>query len=168
MWAKLHQEDRIKLIREGLKAGMSTSQIANWIGGTTRNSIIGYVHRHKLGSTGPSSLQKKSADQAPRKRKKQAPVVAEVGERPAPAARRDPVPPRLRLPVIKPAAALLAPMNRKVRLEDLKSGDCRYPLGDPFEADFGFCGGPRKGESPYCHHHHRCCYVPPELVRKAK
>jgi len=33
--------------------------------------------------------------------------------------------------------------------------DCKWPIGDPKAADFAFCGAPRDGEHPYCHHHRK-------------
>lgn len=35
----------------------------------------------------------------------------------------------------------------------LPDGACRWPLGDPSEPGFAFCGASRLGHSPYCRHH---------------
>jgi len=41
-----------------------------------------------------------------------------------------------------------------VGLTDLQYGSCRYPMGDPKEKGFGFCGCPRIEGSSYCPTHH--------------
>lgn len=46
----------------------------------------------------------------------------------------------------------------KVRLEDLESWSCRWPVGDPGEADFGFCGERRDADLPYCCAHRKLAY----------
>jgi hypothetical protein len=38
-------------------------------------------------------------------------------------------------------------------LAALPDNACRWPLGDPAEADFAFCGAPRFGRGPYCRCH---------------
>lgn len=35
----------------------------------------------------------------------------------------------------------------------LPDGACRWPVGDPSEPDFSFCGAPRLGRSSYCCDH---------------
>jgi GcrA cell cycle regulator len=37
----------------------------------------------------------------------------------------------------------------------LPEGACRWPLGDPAEPGFAFCGAPRLGRRPYCGSHCR-------------
>lgn len=36
---------------------------------------------------------------------------------------------------------------------------CVFPLGNPGEPGFGFCGEPTVGGRPYCAHHCRVAYV---------
>ena len=35
---------------------------------------------------------------------------------------------------------------------------CRWPIGDPDEAGFSFCGQSVEGQRPYCHGHSRLAY----------
>ena len=53
-----------------------------------------------------------------------------------------------------------------VALVDLKPSHCRFPVGDPHDAGFGFCGHP-KADGAYCFAHARLCYTAPELRRRA-
>lgn len=48
-----------------------------------------------------------------------------------------------------------------VALLDLEPHHCRWPIGNPCSADFGYCGETIRDESvPYCTHHCRIAYVP--------
>ena len=40
---------------------------------------------------------------------------------------------------------------------------CRWPIGDPGEPDFHFCGRKKFGSLPYCEHHVRMAYQPVQL-----
>ena len=43
----------------------------------------------------------------------------------------------------------------------LTSSTCRWPIGDPGEEDFRFCGAVAKEDGPYCEFHARLAYQPP-------
>lgn len=45
-------------------------------------------------------------------------------------------------------------------LLDLEAPDCKWPIGDPKKADFGFCGERRQPGRPYCAGHCRLAYMP--------
>ena len=47
-------EERIKMIVELAKTGMSRLEIANRIGGTTRSAVIGKLNRLGVGESGPA------------------------------------------------------------------------------------------------------------------
>jgi GcrA cell cycle regulator len=42
---------------------------------------------------------------------------------------------------------------------------CRWPIGDPSENEFHFCGRKPKNGSPYCEAHARKAYQPQQLRR---
>jgi GcrA cell cycle regulator len=46
----------------------------------------------------------------------------------------------------------------------LTAGACRWPLGDPRDRDFRFCGDPVV-EPPYCEHHRALAYLAPRPSR---
>lgn len=52
------------------------------------------------------------------------------------------------------AAALALPPMSGPLISDLAATQCRFPLGDPKAADFGFCGRLKAGDGPYCPTHH--------------
>lgn len=42
----------------------------------------------------------------------------------------------------------------------LETNDCRWPIGDPREADFHFCGAQQVPGRPYCELHWRMAFQP--------
>lgn len=43
-------------------------------------------------------------------------------------------------------------------IEDLTSSKCRWPIGDPQDENFAFCGNKSDGDSPYCEFHTQMAY----------
>ncbi len=50
-------------------------------------------------------------------------------------------------------------LTRKT-MADLQAKDCRWPLGDPREQGFHFCGAPQLAGRPYCELHWRMAFQP--------
>ena len=55
-------------------------------------------------------------------------------------------------------------MSKKVgklkTLETLEAHECRWPIGDPRQEGFHFCGAPKTLGRPYCAHHWEMSFVP--------
>jgi GcrA cell cycle regulator len=55
--------------------------------------------------------------------------------------------------------------RKKVRkpkaLLDLEQHDCRWPIGEPRQPDFHFCGERQAAGRPYCELHWRQAFQPP-------
>jgi len=49
---------------------------------------------------------------------------------------------------------------RPKKLLDLKTSDCRWPIGEPRQEDFHFCGKPRLADRPFCEPHWRMAFQP--------
>lgn len=64
-------------------------------------------------------------------------------------------PPRI---VAEPPPAPVEPFM--VKLMDLENGQCRFPIGDPRNSDFGFCGHATAGPLSYCRYHATLTYQP--------
>jgi GcrA cell cycle regulator len=140
MWT----EERVALLQRLWGQGYSASQIASQIEGVSRNAVIGKIHR--LGKQGGAS--------APRARRPFG--LAPVRRRPAAEVRRAPPPadwiahaPRRLALVEEPGLATCATLNADM---------CRWPIGDPDEAGFSFCGKTADGTRPYCQGHARLAY----------
>src|SRR5690606_40678326 len=142
-------------------------------GGVTRNAVIGKVHRLGLSNRGPGGAEEPKAEAAPKPApapraavEQPAPPPAEEQlPAPAPAARR--TPPAIRdatqprapgapTPEEEAARATLAQIEKiakRVGLLELTERVCKWPIGDPNDEDFAFCGLAAVPGQPYCPHH---------------
>lgn len=150
MWT----EERVAQLRKLWTEGLSASQIAKQLGGVTRNAVIGKVHRLGLaGRATPSRPAKRPVRAASRPR-----VIG-------------PSAPRLRTASLTPTvvAPQLAPLTfedgRTASVLTLNESMCKYPIGDPNDADFAFCGRGAAG-GPYCQDHARLAYQPSQAKKR--
>jgi GcrA cell cycle regulator len=173
-------EQRIDTLRKLWGQGQTASQIAAILGGITRNAVIGKAHR--LGLTGRPSPIKREAGASPQPRRRAAASAAPARRMPgagqpggvhgqqlphthglshgassapqqqarsqgpmAPTVRETPVAP----PAAKPAPRVSAHVGSKT---------CSWPMGDPKQPGFHFCGEPAEMGKPYCHQHCHLAY----------
>ena len=144
-------DDRIDTLKRCWKDGLSASQIAQRLGGVTRNAVIGKVHRIGLAGRGNSS--RKGTPTRPRASLPTFRTTAR--SHPQRSARRVPhsrapaktqQPPRL--PELGPAPP------SPVTVQSLTALVCRWPEGDPKTSAFHFCGRAKADPAiPYCDHH---------------
>lgn len=153
-WNDERKERLIKLYGEGLSASI----IADRLGGVTRNAVIGKCHR--LGLTGRAALVAKPKHNQNRKRPRSQPVkiapsktkVVRLGNT---AFRRLLEQDAQPLPVVE---ELEIPLAERKTVETLTASSCRWPIGDPQEPDFHFCGKNHVAGLPYCEFHARRAY----------
>jgi GcrA cell cycle regulator len=50
------------------------------------------------------------------------------------------------------------PHSGPITVEHLKEHHCRWPVGNPYEPDFHFCGA-AKEDGPYCDEHRALAYI---------
>jgi GcrA cell cycle regulator len=150
-------DERVELLRRLWVEGLSASQIAAEIGtGITRNAVIGKVHR--LGMSG----RIKSAPTAmPRARERTEPIAS-----PAPqttiVVQGNTVLAAVAAPELapRPIEKVVVPICQTVTMLELRETMCRWPLGDPSQPEFRFCGARSSGGLPYCESHRRLAYQP--------
>jgi GcrA cell cycle regulator len=143
--------ERIEQLRLLWHDGLSASQIAAVLGGITRNAVIGKAHR--LGLTGRPS-----------------PIKAGTAGSSRPRSRR----PRVERPSLQKPAVMAPPVRRieaasAAPIEDVPGASiltltdriCKWPIGDPRDADFHFCGRASSEGLPYCSEHARRAYQAP-------
>jgi GcrA cell cycle regulator len=140
-------DERVDLLKKLWADGLSCSQIAGRLGGFTRNAVIGKVHR--LGLSGRATTERKPRvriatprkPRAPRPRCATHPLLGEELDQPL------------------AIAAITAPDMRPCGLLELDSGRCHFPIGDPGDPDFHFCGGGALPARPYCAFHWRLSHT---------
>lgn len=163
-------EERVETLKKLWADGLSASQIAKQLGGVTRNAVIGKVHRLGLsGRATPSRPTRRPAPPRPAAQRRAAsPRNASKPKPAAPPARAEarapaPAPARPVAP-IKPA---VLPSGEYATVMTLREGMCKWPIGDPSDPEFRFCGRPAKPGSAYCEAHAEMAYQP-QAKRKRK
>ena len=128
-------EEKVAKLKELWSKGHTASQIAEALGDTTRNAVIGKAHRLNLEARAPSKKSSQTSISVNRPvRRGSAPISRKA----------------------KFQSILLdknfEPENPK-SLEELTDQTCKWPIGHPNEEKFYFCGRKPEGEFPYCKLH---------------
>jgi GcrA cell cycle regulator len=136
-------EERIEALARMWREGLSASQVARQLGGVSRSAVIGKVHR--LGIAGRDAPSRPHALGGRPSTRIQA---SAGGQRRAPAA------PRPTRAVVPAAARAPFDVAATASIHTLSEHGCRWPIGEPDQAGFGFCGRSRTGSgSSYCAGH---------------
>lgn len=149
-------DERITELKRLWSEGFSASQIAERLGGITRNAVIGKAHRLHLASR-PSPIQRQIGERRQRSRPAVRPAAMRVA--PVEAVRAEPPP-----AVVAKAPAPPPPKNFRAGPIDYSSAltlsdrHCHWPIGHPNEPGFHFCGAPAASGRPYCHAHCQVAY----------
>lgn len=165
-WTKERDDQLIELWNS--KERPSAAAIANIIGGVTRNAVIGRICRLRArgreieSRDGPKHFR-------PRPRERSRPVInfgaapsrRSVMARGNQNARK----PRPDLPAYAYALPPPEPSSASnVKLVELSEHHCRWPIGDPRDPGFAFCGAHHTLGSSYCEYHkQKAWYLPRRL-----
>jgi len=164
--------DRENMLRDLWADGLPASQIAAKLGGVSRSSVIGKVHRlgltgRKLANRATAARERRKPTHHARPYKPSRSGVAAGGAFNTTFAHKAKSAPALELEE-EPIELLDIPFAQRKTLIELSEHTCRWPVGHPDLPDFFFCGGDVAGEQVYCAYHCRVAYVPIDRRRQQK
>jgi GcrA cell cycle regulator len=180
MWT----DEAIDTLRRLALEGRSASSIAAAIGAPSRNAVIGKANRIGVKLSGGNSSAPQAARTGAERPRRAIPRSeplsgGQVLPRRTPIPRSEPISvERALAPAIsrqreRKASWIFADAEvgemRRVAFLDIKEVNCcRWPLGDPTEEDFAYCGlETAKGRS-YCAGHCRMAYRPPKAPARER
>ena len=137
--------ERIEHLKKLWEAGHTASNIATELGGITRNAVIGKAHR--LGLSGRMKSKSKVSSVSIVRRKK--------------------MPANRNSKIIELTTSVSEPMN-PISFAGIKDGLCRWPLGEPEDLGFKFCGRNSSDGMVYCDEHHSLAYQPLSQTRQKR
>ncbi|MEO1642192.1 MAG: GcrA family cell cycle regulator [Pseudomonadota bacterium] len=159
-------EDRVDVLKKLWAEGHSASQIAKELGGVTRNAVIGKVHRLGLSGRATPSRPVKRPPRLARPKPRLQPdgsvtlpkTISKTDEKAVKTAETA-------------ARVALAPQpladGEAATILTLRSNMCKWPIGDPADPNFAFCG--RKATcGPYCAEHAQIAFQPSKKREKRK
>ena len=142
MWTK----EKVDLASELFRKGTPASKIAEELGaGMTRNAVIGKLNRLGITADRTRAQKVRPAPQRPLRSVSAGVITYKMPKVKA----RKVEPPKVKTGLPKQIEPL------RVKLVDLRDHHCRFPLGNPGDPAFRFCGLDREGKSSYCEHHRR-------------
>ena len=127
-------DEKVEKLKELWSKGFTASQIAEKLGDTTRNAVIGKSHRLNLEARAPSK-QSSSIKQENKSPKRVSQTMSRKSK----------------------FQSILLDKNfepeKPTSLENLNETTCKWPIGHPDEESFYFCGRSPEGDFPYCKLH---------------
>jgi len=138
-------DERVEQLKKLWTEGLSASQIARVLGEVTRNAVIGKVRR--LGLAGRASAPRIERPRYPKPARR---IVSKVAM-PEPVIIEEPEP--------EPEP------GEWTTVLTLRERMCKWPIGNPGDANFRFCGRKAGEGASYCVEHSRKAYQPANLKR---
>lgn len=141
-------DESVEQLRKMWSEGLTANEIAKKLG-VTKNAIVGKVHRLCL-TARPSPIKSKDNVEEDEPAQTQTEIVFEE------TIEEEVVAQEVETPTV---AAPKACKGSNIKLVDLDSHTCRWPIGDPRDDDFCFCGKKVRSGQTYCDEHSAVAYV---------
>ena len=138
-------DESVEQLRQMWAQGLTANEIAKNLG-VTKNAIVGKVHRLCL-TARPSPIKSKENEGEEAELPSVETTVKQTAENV----------PEEKISPAKPASKVCKDIN--IKLVDLDSHTCRWPIGDPRDDDFCFCGKKVRTGQTYCDEHSQMAYV---------
>jgi GcrA cell cycle regulator len=160
-------DERVDRLKKLWADGLSASQIAAELGGVSRNAVIGKVHRLNLPgrakSGGSSASRTKRVSTSSRSsgyasRSTVTRTIARTSG--ATALKQEMIADAVAEIDLRPIEDVVVPIFRKLALTELTEKTCKWPVGDPLQEDFFFCGTDCDDTGPYCNYHSKLAFQP--------
>lgn len=139
------------LLRSMWEDKRSAVQIAAALNcGVSRNAVLGKVHRLRLSRSIGTRQQQVKPDKSTHRLGRPLKLLATFrhgGSRP----------PTPSAEICTPTACLL------VTADELNDATCRWPIGDPKDGEFRYCGAPKHARVAYCAGHGGIAYQPRDV-----
>ena len=136
-------EEKVAKLKELWGKGNTASQIAEIIGGISRNAVIGKAHRLNLSAK--IKTRSANANQSSRSYQENSKIKLNKGRRS-----------KFKSLIIEKD---FEPENPK-QLEELDDNSCKWPIGHPDENSFYFCGRTSLKDFSYCKLHLLYAFTP--------
>ena len=180
-------DDMVESLKKMWEDGLSTGEIGKRLG-VSKNSIVGKVHRLQL-TARPSPIKKKDSEETAPKTKIKSTEKAAKTASPKPESNTPKESPAPKEPAKKAETPKIEPKQNpetkqpkekgtdayinvsipvihspkkpgdKMTVVDLDNHTCRWPIGDPKDENFHFCGAPVRIGQTYCEEHAAIAYV---------
>jgi GcrA cell cycle regulator len=162
-WTNERIELLQKLWLEGWSASRISVELAN---GITRNAVIGKVFRlglsgrsGKVAQGNPPASHHKQARRAAQRHAAGPQIIGNTALVMHPLVIDAPLP--------QQAREVVVPIAEPVTILDLRESMCRWPIGDPAQSDFRYCGAKKiPGRGPYCACHSAIAFHNPQHDRR--
>jgi GcrA cell cycle regulator len=151
-------EERVETLKKLWIEGLSASQIAKQLTGVTRNAVIGKVHR--LGLAGRATPSRPAKRPRPVSRPR---IASSSSSSAVSRPRMAPAPYLALVPQLEP---LKAEDGSVTTVLTLSENVCKWPIGDPTDAGFAFCGRGAGASGPYCQDHAALAFQPQQPRKK--
>lgn len=143
-------DEKIEELKRLWAEGLTTGEIGKRLD-FSKNAVVGKAHRLGLESR-PSPIKRSGENTnngESESKKAKTPVEKTPQPTKAKVQKEEPVKKAEPVPV----------KNKETKLEDLTNNSCRWPIGDPKEEGFHFCGKETFNGKPYCLEHCATAYV---------